>query len=186
MNRIGYSIAFIFTVVLILYLPILFEKEEAPSVSTDGAELIPNYSAINLSSKLYDKSGKLSHRVAATRMEHFDQLGFAVFDNPVYTLYLDNGEPWQITADEGVLYNNNRIQLEKNVKILNLRTDEYVKEITTEYIEINLQDKTLSSDQLVNISGVDYTVKSIGLFGDLATQQYELKEHVQTQFYPRP
>lgn len=185
MNRIGYSISFIFTFVLILYLPILFEEEESRSTQNDGSPLVPNYLAVNLNSKLYDKEGVLSHQVAAKKMEHYDELGFAVFDNPIYTLYLDNGEPWQITADEGVLYDNNRIQLEKNVKIVNLRTDEYVKEITTEYIEINLQDKTLSSDQLVNISGVDYTVQSIGLFGDLASQQYELKQHVQTQFFPR-
>lgn len=185
MNRISYSIAFIFTVVLILYLPILLEKEESPVVNNQGSDLIPNYSAKNLNSKLYDKSGKLSHRVVAEKMEHYDRLGFAVFDNPVYTIYLDNGDPWQITAEEGVLYDNNRIQLEKNVKIVNLQSDEYVKQITTEFIEINLSDKTLSSDQLVNISGIDYTVQSIGLFGDLATQQYELKEHVQTQFFPR-
>jgi lipopolysaccharide export system protein LptC len=101
-------------------------------------------------------------------------------------LYLDNGEPWQVTADEGTLYNNNRIQLEKNVRIVSLRTNEYIREITTEFIEIDLQSKTLSSDQMVNILGVDYQVKSMGLFGDLDTQQYELKEHVQTKFYPQP
>lgn len=186
MNRIGYSIAFIFSVVLLLYMPILFEEEEAQSNNNDDSPLVPNYQAINLNSKLYDENGRLSHQVAATKMEHFDELGFAVFDDPIYTLYLDNGEPWQVTADEGTLYSNNRIQLEKNVRIVNLRTDEYIKEITTEYIEIDLQNKTLSSDQTVNILGVDYQVKSIGLFGDLATQQYELKEHVQTQFYPKP
>ena len=185
MNRIRYSIAFIFSIVLILYIPVLFEEEKSQSLSSDDSPLIPNYLAINLNSKLYDKNGRLSHQIAAQKMEHYDQLGFAVFYNPVYTLYLDNGEPWQITADEAVLFDNNLIQLEKNVKIVNLSSDEYVKQITTQYIEINLQEKTLSSDQAVNISGVDFNVKSIGLFGDLVTQQYELKEHVQTQFNPR-
>jgi lipopolysaccharide export system protein LptC len=185
-NRIGYSLAFIFTAVVLLYLSILFgEDEEIPSSSEDSP-LVPNYQAVNLNSRLYDKSGKLSHEVAAQKMEHYQELGFAVFDSPVYTLYLDDGEPWQISASEGTLYNNNRIQLEKNVKIVNLRTQEFVREITTEYIEINLEDKTLQSDQLVNISGPDYRVTSLGLIGNLTTQQYELKEHVQTIFYPSP
>ncbi|MFT6269746.1 MAG: lipopolysaccharide export system protein LptC [Alphaproteobacteria bacterium] len=117
-------------------------------------------------------------------MEHYEALGFTVFHNPVYTLYLDNGQPWQVTAGEGTLYNNNRIQLEKNVNIVNLRSQEYIKQISTEYIEINLLDKTLSSDQKVTISGLNYEVNSIGIFGNLTTQQYELKEHVQTEFNP--
>ncbi len=186
MNRIGYSIAFIFSVVFLLYLPILFEEEVEQAGADDNSPLIPNYQATNLRSKLFDDEGNLTHQVAATKMEHYDELGFAVFNKPVYTLYLDNGEPWQVTADEGTLYNNNRIQLEKNVRIVSLRTNEYIREITTEFIEIDLQSKTLSSDQMVNILGVDYQVKSMGLFGDLDTQQYELKEHVQTKFYPQP
>ncbi|WP_395340622.1 LPS export ABC transporter periplasmic protein LptC [Ningiella sp. W23] len=185
MNRIGYSIAIIFTGVLLLYLPILFEESSEAPDDDAGSPLVPNYQAVNLNSKLYDEQGNLAHQVAADKMEHYEELGFAVFDNPVYTLYLDNGEPWQVTAAEGTLYDNNRIQLEKDVKIVNLRTDEYVQQITTEFIEIDLQSKTLSSDQVVNISGVDYHVTSVGIQGDLANQQYELKEHVRTQFFPR-
>ncbi|MGK0371860.1 MAG: lipopolysaccharide export system protein LptC [Glaciecola sp.] len=184
MNRITWSIAFIFTAVLVLYLPILLEDEEQKIANSSDVELIPNYQAVNLNSKLYDKEGKLSHQVAAERMEHYEALGFTVFHNPVYTLYLDNGQPWQVTAGEGTLYNNNRIQLEKNVNIVNLRSQEYIKQISTEYIEINLLDKTLSSDQKVTISGLNYEVNSIGIFGNLTTQQYELKEHVQTEFNP--
>lgn len=185
MNRIGWSIAIIFTAVAILYLPILFEDEELLELDNNNLSVVPNYQAINLNSMLYDKEGKLSHQVVADKMEHYEDLGFAVFDNPVYTLYLDDGEPWQVTATEGTLSDNNSIELEKNVKIVNLRSEEYVKQITTEYIKINLQDKTLFSDQLVEISGTDYRVKSIGLNGDLTTQQYELTQHVQTQFNPR-
>ncbi|MDT0595992.1 LPS export ABC transporter periplasmic protein LptC [Glaciecola petra] len=184
MNRIGWSIALIFSAVLALYLPTLLEPEDALNENNRDGSLIPNYKAVNLNSKLYDKEGKLSHQMAAEQMEHYEELGFAVFTNPVYTLYLDSGEPWQVTANEATLHDNNRIQLEKNVKIVNLRTEEYVREINTEYIEINLQNKTLMSDQIVEISGLDYSVVSVGLFGDLTTQQYELKDHVQTQFKP--
>jgi len=185
MNRIGWSIALIFTAVALLYLPILFGEKDEPENDANSLSVVPNYQAVNLNSMLYDKEGKLSHQVVADKMEHYEDLGFAIFENPVYTLYLDGGEPWRVTAAEGTLNDNNSIELEKNVKIVNLRSQEYVKQITTEYIKINLQDKTLYSDQLVEISGVDYTVKSIGLNGNLSTQQYELTQHVQTQFNPR-
>lgn len=184
MNRIGWSIALIFTAVAVLYLPVFFEDDPIDPKNQDDIELVPNYEAVNLNSKLYDKQGRLSHQVAADKMEHYEDLGFAVFENPVYTLYLDDGQPWQITANEGTLYENNRIQLEKDVRIVNLRSFEYVREITTEYIEIDLQTKTLSSDQQVIINGVNYAITSVGMFGDLTTQQYELRDHVQTQFSP--
>jgi len=184
MNRIGWSIALVFTAVLVLYLPILFEEE--PEVNKPEGDIVlePNYKAINLNSRLYDKAGKLSHQVAADKMEHYEELGFTVFENPVYTLYMEDGQPWQVSASEATLYGNSRIQLEREVKIVNLRSEEFVKEITTEYIEIDLQAKTLSSDQEVMIKGVNYYVTSIGLFGNLSTQQYELRDHVQTQFDP--
>ena len=184
MNRVGWSIFLVFSAVLALYLPILFEVEPDNLEAPSDLALIPNYQAVNLNSKLYDKDGELSHQVVATKMEHYEALGFAVFENPVYTLYVDNGEPWQVTAMEGTLYTGSRIQLERNVKIVNLRTQEYVRQITTEYIEIDLKNKTLHSDQTVEISGDDYLVTSVGLFGDLTTQQYELKEHVKTEFNP--
>ncbi len=184
MNRIGWSIVLIFTAVFLLYIPILFEDEATVEQTEQDVELIPNYQAVNLNSMLYDNDGKLSHQVIAEKMAHYEELGFAVFRKPVYTLYLDDGNPWRVTAQEGTLYDNKRIQLENDVKIVNLQTQEYIKEITTDYIEIDLQDKTLKSDQVVTISGVDYIITSVGMFGDLNTQQYELMDHVQTEFNP--
>ncbi|MFC3121315.1 LPS export ABC transporter periplasmic protein LptC [Agaribacter flavus] len=185
MNRVGWSVAFVFSVVLGLYLFIIYDDEQPPSQTDSELSMTPTYEAINLDSKLYDDEGLLSHQVSADKMEHYQQLGFMVFDNPVYTVFLESGEPWRITAEEGTLYGSSRIQLEHNVKIINLNTTEFVKQIQTEYIEINLDQKTLFSDQEVEIFGDNYSVKSIGIQGNLATQQYELKQHVQSQYFPQ-
>lgn len=184
MNRIGWSIALIFAAVLALYLPSLL-KEDEPEVNTNqDMELVPNYQAVNLRSKIYDEDGRLSHRVVADKMEHYEELAFTVFENPVYTLYLKNGEPWQLSADEGVWYENNRIKLENNVTLVSLHPQKYINEISAEFMEIDLKDQTLKSDQLVTISGSNFIVTSIGIAGNLASQQYELKEHVKTKFDP--
>lgn len=185
MNRIGWSIAIIFTAVFLLYIPILFDEQQDQNVIEGDIELVPNYQAVNLNSRFFNKNGTLSHQVVADKMEHYQSLGFTLFENPVYTIFLDDGQPWQVTASEGTLYENDRIQLEVNVRIRNLRSQEYIKEITTEYIEIDLKDKILRSDQIVTISGLNYAVRSVGMLGNLVTQQYELKEHVRTEFTPQ-
>ncbi|GLR72847.1 LPS export ABC transporter periplasmic protein LptC [Agaribacter marinus] len=185
MSRIGLSIAIVFTVLLGLYMLMLFDDDKKINERVDELVLTPTYEAVNLDSKLFDENGVLSHQVAADKMEHYQPFGFMVFDNPVYTVFLESGEPWQITAEEGTLYESSKIQLERNVVISNLNTTEYVKEIKTEYIEINLTDKTIYSDQAVEMIGEDYNVRSIGILGNLATQQYELKQHVQTQYFPQ-
>ena len=183
MNRIAWSIGVIFTTVLGLYMLILFKEQPEELAPIDELVVSPTYRAQNLSSKLYDKQGRLSHQVAAMKMEHYQPLGFTVFENPTYTVYLEDSAPWQVTAEEGTLYDNNRIQLERNVRIVNSNAEDYVQEIITEYIEINLDDKTLNSDQAVLISGTSFNVQSIGITGNLSTQQYRFTNHVQSNFY---
>lgn len=183
MSRLGLTIAALFTLVLLVYLPVwLAEPPGLPDGATSDA-LKPAYTAKNLTTTLYDAQGKLNHRVFATSMEHYDQLGFVLFGKPQYTVYMDSGEsPWQVTAKEGTLYNNNLIELEADVIVKSLQPNEYVSRITTDFIRINLEDKTLSSNQPVAIHGVEFTVKSNGITGDLRTQEYELIDHVQTVY----
>ncbi|MEM0909525.1 MAG: LPS export ABC transporter periplasmic protein LptC [Pseudomonadota bacterium] len=182
MNRIGLSIALLFSAVFGLYLVILFSADKLEQAVIDDQSIKPTYRAINLNSKLYDDNGRLSHQVEAQSMEHYQPLGFMVFENPLYTVYLEESEPWQVTAEEGTLYENNRIQLERNVKIVNMNRFDYVKQISTDYIEINLDDKTLKSDSRVVISGDAFNVQSIGITGNLTTQQYKLTQNVQSTF----
>jgi len=185
LNRLGISIAIIFATVLALYIPIWLEDEAPTQTATTEEALLPNYEVTNLSSQLFDENGVLTHQVEAKKMEHYDQLGFVIFEEPTYTIYLEStSQPWKVTARQGTLYDDNRIQLESSVQITSLSEQEFIKTIETEYIEINLNSKTLISDQAVQISGIDYVINSIGFKANLETQFYELSNHVQTQYSP--
>jgi lipopolysaccharide export system protein LptC len=162
----------------------LKEEEQAPDVGQQDAYQ-PTYKAINLRSALYDENGELTHRIFASEMEHYEQLGFVFFRQPQYTLYTsDSEQPWRLTADEGTLYDDNRIQLEQNVVIQSLSDTSFVKTITTDFIQINLDTKLMTSDQAVIIVGEEYQVQSNGFDGNLNTKQYELKQHVKTVYSP--
>ena len=56
----------------------------------------------------------------------------------------------------------------------------FVRRITTNFIEIDLDAKTMMSDQAVNIMGKDFTINSNGFTANLETQKFELLNHVQT------
>ena len=138
-----------------------------------------------MQSTLYNKQGLITHKVFANTMEHFEELGFTIFSQPRYTIYTEKTEsPWEIDAEEGTLYEDNRIQLERNVHIKTLNEAGFVRKIETSFIEINLTDKTMTSDQPVVITGEHYVIQSNGFAANLLTRKFELLDHVQTAFNP--
>lgn len=186
MNRITLSISLLFILVLVLSMTTWFSEEAPLPPSEQEIAWQANYQASNMRSTLFNQHGQVNHKVSAAKMEHFELLGFTLFSQPHYIIYVeDQPYPWQITASEGTLYEDNRIQLETDVQIRSRNAEGFVQQITTSFIEINLTDKTMHSDQPVEISGPDYIIQSNGFVGNLANKQYELNNHVQTIYQPR-
>lgn len=181
MNRIHISIGLVFCIVLILYVNFISPKDEEV-VSSDTPEAWdPNYQARNMKSVFYAESGSVNHEVFANAMEHYDILGFTLFEQPEYTIYTDETDsPWQINAVEGTLYGDERIELEQNVLIKSLNQQDFVQVITTSYVEIDLIKKTAQSDQPVQIRGEDYVISGNGFKVNLLTRKLELIDHVET------
>lgn len=185
MNRLGISIAALFVLVLLVYMPVWLTEPTTTQSGNSNDALKPAYTAKNLTTTLYNEEGALNHQVFAKTMEHYDQLGFVQFEEPKYTVYVNADQsPWQVTSNEGTLYNNNLIELESQVRVRSFTEDAFVKTIETDFIKINLDDKTLFSDQPVVIRGATFVVNSNGIKGDLSSQEYELIDHVQTTFSP--
>ncbi|WP_334058940.1 LPS export ABC transporter periplasmic protein LptC [Alteromonas sp. S005] len=184
-NRLGLSISALFILALLMYVPTWMEEQPETQGSSQNDALKPAYKAKNLTTTLYNQDGELNHKVFAESMEHYDQLGFVLFQQPKYTLYTESAtSPWVVTAQEGTLYNNELIQLEDSVVIENKTSDDFVKSLSTEYIQINLNTKQMTSDQPVEILGTQYLILSNGFNANLRTQEYELLDHVQTTYSP--
>ena len=185
MNRLGLSIGSLFIAALLLYLPSWIEQADDQRTAPTVDALEPSYQAKNLTTKLYDSSGNLSHEVFASEMQHFDLLGFILFEKPLYTLHASsNAAPWQLTAVEGTLYDNQVIRLEKDVTITSMGEEEIIQTVQTEFIEVQLDEQTMQSDQPVILSGPQFTITSNGFTADLRTKHYELQNHVQTLYSP--
>jgi lipopolysaccharide export system protein LptC len=184
MNRVTICIAALFLLALGLSIPNWLSEDEIKPKSETEEAWVPNYQALTMRSTLYNKEGKISHQVYADKMEHFDLLGFTLFKHPVYTLFAQSGHPWSIRANEGTLYDDQRLQFETDVEISGVDADDLLQKVNTQFVEVNLSDKTMNSDQYVSIIGPNYVVNSNGFKANLETQQYELFDHVKTVFQP--
>tara|TARA_R110000737_G_scaffold51495_1_gene72773 strand:+ start:2493 stop:3059 length:567 start_codon:yes stop_codon:yes gene_type:complete len=153
------------------------EKNTNVLNSTDNPEFI----AENLNSDIYQASGALSYNVEAQRMEHYAKLAVTHFEYPRYTLYPKNNKPtWQISANEGTLYNNNRVKLENRVRLIATDKESLIQEVHGKNLEMDLKTNIISSEQTILILGKGFTMYGSGLIVDLNTTQMTLTEHVQT------
>jgi len=141
----------------------------------------PEFIAEKLNSDIYQASGALSYNVEAQRMEHYAQLEVTHFEYPRYTLYPRNNKAtWQISANEGTLYNNNRVKLKNRVRLIATDTDSLIQEVHGKNLEMDLKTNIISSEQTILILGKGFTMYGSGLIVDLNTTQMTLTEHVQT------
>lgn len=185
MSKLTLSITLLFLAAVLLYIPTWMDESKNSKAGTDVNAFAPAYEAKNLTSKLYNSQGNLSHLVFAERMEHYELLGFVLFERPQYTLFPDGGEEsWRLNAEQGTLYDSQILHLDENVVINSLRDDEFVKSVSSEFVELRLLDDIVSSDEMVTISGQQYEVRGNGFSADLKTKNYELQNHVQTIYSP--
>ncbi|CAI8250359.1 MAG: Lipopolysaccharide export system protein LptC [Glaciecola sp. HTCC2999] len=183
MGRVGYSIGLLFACVLAVYFyPI--EQKNNLTTSVDPSQIFetPTYRAENLTSQRYAEDGTLSHKVFAKVMEQYDSLGFMVFEYPKYVIYLNADSPYVVTADVGTLFTNNIIRLERNIQIDSLNEADFIQQITTEFIEIDLNTNTMYSDQVVLMQGREFSMLSEGFDANMQLKQFNLTGHVETIF----
>ncbi|WP_438862255.1 LPS export ABC transporter periplasmic protein LptC [Neptunicella sp.] len=185
MSKVSISICLLFLLVLVLN----FEDwlTDSPTQTTDKTEEAwrPNYQANKMQSTLYDKQGEIHHQVYAEHMEHYQLLGFTLFEQPQYTIFTTAQErPWHVSAVEGTLYDDNRLHLEDNVVLQSTDKEGFIQTMKTDFIEIDLNNNTLSSDQLVTISGKNFVVQGTGFTANLNKRTFELLNHAKSTFSP--
>ncbi|MGS2721374.1 LPS export ABC transporter periplasmic protein LptC [Paraglaciecola aestuariivivens] len=184
MNRVTLCIGMLFLLALGLSLPSWLNQAPPDTDNLTEEAWVPNYQAKQMRSTLYDKMGHINHQVFAQKMEHFDLLGFTLFTQPNYLLFAQSMHPWKVKANEGTLYEDQRIQFESDVQITSLNDQGYIQVIKTQFVEVNLAEKTMYSDQAVEIVGPNYVINSNGFTASLETQRYELLDHVKTVYQP--
>ena len=179
MNRVTLAIIAFFGTALLLYWQVQSKKSDE-EVAFD-ASLRPDYIADNLRSVEYNKQGLVNSRVTATHMEHFDEANMTYFTQPIYLIYPDGGQAkWRLQSTKGTLNKKSgKVVLENNVIIDSIGLEEPIQTMKTSYLELDLHTMIMSSDREVYITGDDFLIQGVGLFGDLNAQKVQLLSEVQ-------
>ncbi|WP_076415884.1 LPS export ABC transporter periplasmic protein LptC [Shewanella sp. UCD-KL12] len=174
MNRVTLAITAFFGTALILYWQVQ-SKRGNEEIAID-ASLKPDYIADNLRSVDYNEQGLVNSRVTATHMEHFDEANMTYFTQPIYLVYPDEGQAqWRLQSTMGTLNKKSgKVILENNVIIDAISPEEPIQTIKTSYLELDLNTMIMTSDREIYITGNDFIIEGLGLFGDLNAQKVEL------------
>lgn len=172
--------------ILILFLSALgawrFFSVDEPETAPPSAVYQPDFTAEVLRSVEYNTDGEIVRRTFADKMEHYAELGMTMFTNPVIILYDETAEAtWKVQAKEGV-FNNNDATLRDQVLIKNMKKNDYIDVISTNYLKMNLNDGVVRSDELITVSGDLFNQTGIGLEGNFNTQYMSILKQVKAIF----
>lgn len=182
MNRQNAFFACLFVVALLLWR--WYDLQHQPQVSASPASYTPNFTASKLYSVSYTEAGEVNYRIYADSMEYYDKLKLTSFEAPEVFIYPGQNDPiWQIVADKAVVNGEERVVLQEHVVIQNLSRDDYVKEVTTQVLHVNLAEQTMSTDERVDVVGTQYDLTGTGMRGNLATESVTLLNEIKAIYH---
>ncbi|GGA96304.1 LPS export ABC transporter periplasmic protein LptC [Agarivorans gilvus] len=181
MNRPTWFFAGLFVIALILWQ--LSPGDQQQQLGTREASK-PNFIAEQLYSVSFAEDGQPRYRIYAEQMAYFEQLKNTEFTKPKILVYPAPHQPvWQIDADQATVQQQQLVTLNDNVVIKNLSRGEYIRDLITEKLDIDLQSETMSSDQPVTVYGPSYELYGVGMNGDLANEIVTLLNDIEAVYH---
>ena len=162
------------------------EAENTPKQLHVERELVPDYVAYELIRSSFDKNGNISGLIRAKQMAQYEQLGQIQFEQPAYSIYEAELPHWQISADTGVMYVDDKVLLEQNVVVDNLKPNELFQKMETPQLEYLLDSQRLQTNAGVEITGDGFAIQGQGVTIELLTKQITLKQHNGTIYRNEP
>lgn len=157
------------------------EIQEQPLLTSDN-EMTPDFVAYDLVRTSFDENGNLTGLIRAHQMAHFEQLGQIQLDKPAYTIFEQQKAKWQISSDSGVMYPEDRVLLDHNVTLHNLKEDELFQTLETPQLEYLLDKQLLQTNAGVLITGDGFAISGQGVSIDLASKKFKLQQHKGTVY----
>ena len=174
-----------FLLLLVVFLLWLYFKPE--TTLPEQPKHQPSHIAYNASNIHFDEMGKIGHKIFSNKTTSFANKDITVFEKPKVIVYVANEKNsdttvWQIGSEDGILYQQNKLVLSKNVWVKNLSLDQLVQTMATEKLTILLDQKEISSDLLVTWQGPQMQQQGVGMWASLVTEELIVKDKIKAVY----
>lgn len=191
-----------FTIVLLIILVVGgYALLNAPSpvfqpetTQPEAAEVQMTGYLTGVASTQYNETGAIEYSFTTPRMSHF-QLepdrsspdDYTTIQNPFFTLYQTNDDPWRMQARQGrSTANGEVVVLREDVKVWQARSDRAPTVITTTELVIKPEQQVAETDQFVMITGPGMVTRGKGMRADLDQQTFAIISEGSTIYEPNP
>lgn len=180
LSRIGYLIL-VFALCWSGYYYYERQQKQSPKVSPDLEQ--PMFSGQTLTNTSYTDDGIRSYVITSNSLDHFAKSGDTVFEKPILKVYKDGlMQEWEITAATGVLDKNHILTLSTNVIVKNLLSDSGFDTLSTESMNIALDNRDFWADNQVIIKGPQFNTIGQAMRGNFADHNATLYKSVQGRY----
>jgi len=146
----------------------------------------PTFTAKNLTSVRYNQAGRITDEVFAEHTEYYETLDMAELTRPVVITHDESGKPtWRLSARTGVINQDDNAIMRDEVQIKNLAPEARIDRLTTAYLELDLTNHQIRSNQKLDIDGPGFHIEGIGLRGQLDQNSYELLDKSHATYFNR-
>ncbi len=137
----------------------------------------------------FTETGSIKDQIYANYWAYIPTIGNSALHHPKMHLTKPNGSKWIIQAEYGKAWHTtldssiSRLDLDKNVLIERLKTNEFVPIIMkTEQVSYFRDTDFVETEQYVEMEKPGFSVSGIGLKGHLNTDTFQLLNDVKTNY----
>lgn len=174
-----------YTLLLIVFLMWLYLRPQQQV--TTLPEHFPSYIAYNITNNHFDESGQITHQVYATKATSYTDKKVTTFENPKVLIHIKNENSndittWQVTSENGILSDDNKLVLSDDVWVKNLTLDQLVQTMSTEKLTVLLAEKEISSELLVRWQGPQMKQQGVGMWASLVSEELIVKKQIKAVY----
>lgn len=154
----------------------------------------PIYQSKQASVYIYGLDGNLEQLINAQNVKRFEEKNLTEFTSPYVIIYNKehlNGsqepEPdWKLTSEQAELFGNNQLNLNGDVVITSLQSDNVLNKIVTSNVDVNIQTQTAKSNERVTTYSDTITSTGIGVSIELKQNSVDVLSDVKTHYDDNP
>lgn len=175
---------------LLIIAAALFYRLSAVAPRSDSALLAkyPTFTAEGFHGEYYTEEGQLEMRLDSQHVEYFkaSDLVTMVAPEAVYYNYdQDERLPqlWHLKGNYGSYVKDTFAILKGDIELVPLFDHEFLKRVTTTYLEWDLISNVMSSDKLITIEGKNFLNYGSNFKADLNTRQFTILGEPHARYY---